>query len=815
MKTLALGAMFAGMWLVVATGPVDTSPALSGHEAGALFAPLVTSAARAEPVAPATLTEVVQQYCVVCHNDALLTGNVSLQAFSVENAAERAETAEKMIRKLRAGMMPPPGIPRPTGDTLQLLVEALESVVDVAARAAPNLGMRRFQRLTQAEYERVIQDLLALEVDAGNWLPPDVLMGSFDNASAAQVFSTTLLDSYLRAATDVSRMAVGNPEAVSYTTRHGNATEVSQHAWDHIEGTPFGTRGGMVVTQDFPADGEYVFQVETNFGTGNQTSMADLDISIDGEPVAVIMLEHRAAGRQRGAANDLIPSKKTEPIFVRAGQHKVSAAFVDIIDGPYEDRFEPSAWSTAGTAGSEYGITTLTHLTELLITGPTNVAGVSETASRQKIFTCRPTSSEQERPCAQSILTELATQAYRRPVDAEDMAGLMDLYDERATEDGFEVGVRTALQALLAAPEFLFRLERKPADAQPGQIYRLSGVDLATRLSFFLWASAPDEELLEVAERGSLSDRAVLEQQVRRMLRDPRTEALSTRFLHQWLRLQDVGKVWPGSFLFPDFSAQLAESMVQETHLLFEYLVQEDRSLLELFDADYTFLDERLAQHYGIDGVFGDEFRRLSYPDERRRGVLGHGSVLQLTSMSDRTSPVLRGKWVMEVLMGTPPPPPPPNVPAFEASPDAGGRRRLTTRERMEAHAAAPVCASCHNFIDPIGLALDNFDATGQWRIRENMAPLDTRGIFYDGSPISTPSELVAVLLKRPVPLVRNFTEHLLTYAIGRPTEYFDQPTIRGITQAAEENDYRMSSLIMGIVTSDLFQMRQTQATAN
>jgi hypothetical protein len=440
---------------------------------------------------------------------------------------------------------------------------------------------------------------------------------------------------------------------------------------------------------------------------------------------------------------------------------------------------------------------------------------VSETDSRRKIFTCHPTAAAEERPCAESILAKLATQAYRRPATEKNMADLINFYDEASAKGGFETGVRMGVQAILISPEFLFRLERMPDGVRPGHVYRMSDVDLATRLSFFLWASAPDEELLEVAAGGGLSDPTILEQQVERMLADPRSETLATSFAHQWLRLQDVGKVWPERFLYPDFSQQLAEAMVRETELLFQYLVQEDRSLLEFFDADYTFLNERLAGHYQIDGVSGDEFRRVQYPNDRRRGILGHGSVLLLTSMSIRTSPVLRGKWVMEVLMGAPPPPPPPNIPAFEASPDAGGGRRLTTRERMEVHSAAPVCNSCHRFMDPIGLALDNFDVVGQWRIRENMAALDTRGVFYDGSPITMPSELTQVLLKRPIPLVRNFTEQLLSYAIGRPVEYFDQPTIRAIARAAEANDYKTSSLIMGIVKSDVFQMKQTQPTAN
>ncbi len=755
-----------------------------------------------------------------CHNDRRLRGNLSLEDFTVESAAQRAETAEKMIRKLRAGMMPPPGMRRPAGDTLAALAEALEAAVDEAALTAPNVGQRRFQRLTQAEYERVIYDLLALDVDAGMWLPPDILVGSFNNMSSAQALSTTLLGSYLRAATDIARLALGNAAVASFTTKHRNPMEVSQHAWDHVEGTPFGTRGGMIVTHDFPADGAYVFQVGTTFGSGNQTSVEDIDISIDGEPVAVLMLEHNAgvAGGGRIARDDGggRPQIETEPTFVRAGQHRVSAAFVKLIDGPYEDRLSPPEWSHAGIAGSQYGVTGLTHLTELLITGPTDVAGVSETRSRQKIFTCRPSNRAEERPCAQSVLAELATHAYRRSLSDDDIADLMVLYDEAAFQGGFEIGVRAGLQGILVAPEFLFRLEREPASARPGELYALSDVDLASRLSFFLWASAPDEELLELAERGDLADPAVLERQVARMLEDPRSQALATGFAHQWLRLQDVGKVWPESYLYPDFSRQLADAMVRETEMLFRFLVEEDRSLLEFFDADYSFLNERLARHYEIEGVSGDEFRRVEFSNNQRLGILGHGSVLTLTSMSARTSPVLRGKWVMEVLMGTPPPPPPPNVPTLDEGTTATTGRLLTTRERIEEHRRAPMCSSCHNFIDPIGLALDNFDATGAWRIRENNAPLDTRGVFYDGTEISTPSELVDVLLKRPIPLVRHFTESLLTYAIGRPTNYLDQPAIRSITRASEATGYSMSSLIMGVVKSDAFLMRNADtATGN
>jgi hypothetical protein len=649
--------------------------------------------------------------------------------------------------------------------------------------------------------------MLGLEVDASRWLPTDVKVGTFDNTAAAQALSTTLLDSFLRAAGEVSRMAVGDREAVSTSTKYKNRFEVSQHAWDHVEGTPFGTRGGVVVNHVFPADGKYVFQIETALGGGNQTSMEDVVVAIDGEQVALVMMENNAG--------NAVPTVRTEPIQVTAGEHQVAAAFVNLIEGPYEDRFEPTAWSYAGTQGNDYGITGLTHLTELIITGPEAVEGISPTPSRARIFTCNPTAAAQQRACAVTITRDLASKAYRRAVSDDDVADLMTLYDATAPDEGFEIGVRTVLQGILASPEFVFRFEHQPENVAPGQAYRLSDVDLATRLAFFLWATTPDDQLMQLAQSGRLSNPGVLEQQVDRMLADPRSASMGSRFLNQWLRLNDVGKVWPESSMFPDFSTQLAQAMVQESEMLFLHLIKEDLSILELFSARYSFMNERLARHYQIPGVAGDEMRMVQYPDDNRRGIFGHGSIAQLTSMSDRTSPVQRGKWVMEVLMGTPPPPPPPNVPAFEASPPAAAGRRLTTRERMERHRQSQVCNSCHRFIDPIGLALDNFDAVGQWRIRENMAPLDTRGQFYDGTEISTPGQLSDVLLKRPVPLVRNFTNRLLSYAIGRPTEYYDQPAVRVITQAAEANGYKVNDLILGVVKSDLFQMRQAQTTAN
>lgn len=802
MKSLATAAALLGVGLTIVSSPPGFGDLASVAQSGRSAAH--AGALSAAHDAPSDLSDVVQEYCVRCHNERRLTGNLSLEAFDPADAHQRAEVAEAMIVKLRAGMMPPPGARRPEGDTLLSLVTTLENVVDEAAAANPNPGSRRFQRLNRAEYERVIHDLLGLEVEAGRWLPADTYLGNFDNLSAAQGLSATLLEAYLRAATEVSRIAVGNPEAVTATTKYTNTIEVSQHAWDHLEGTPFGTRGGIVVTHDFPADGEYVFTVQTLFGRG--TSFEDLDISVDGEGVALLALEHNG-----GTSLPI----STEPIFVRAGQHSVAAAFVKSIEGPYEDRLSPFDWSFVGgedaTQWADYGITALPHLADLMVTGPQSITGLSATTSRDQIFSCVPASASEERPCAESIVQRLGRQAYRRPLTGQDLAGLMAFYDGAADTEGFEVGVRTALQAILASPSFLFRLERAPEGIGAGEAYRIADVELASRLSFFLWGTTPDSELLRLAEAGQLSDDDTLEAQVRRMLADPRSESLATRFAYQWLRLQDADKNNPEPYFYPDFTGQLGDDMVHETELFFDNLVREDRSFLELLTADYTFVNDRLATHYGIPGVYGSEFRRVGYPDDTRRGLLGQGSVLLLTSMSDRTSPVLRGKWVMEVLMGTPPPPPPPNVPAFDETEATAPGRRLTTRERMEQHRANPTCNSCHRFMDPIGLALDNYDVTGRWRIREDGVPLDTRGTFYDGTPVSQPAELTEVLLKRPIPMVRNFAANLLAYAMGRRVEFYDQPTVRAIANEAAQDGYRISSFVLGVVKSDPFRMARTQ----
>lgn len=751
------------------------------------------------------MSEVVESYCVRCHNDRRLRGDLSLEDFSVESAATDPAVAERMIRKLRAGMMPPPGARRPARDTLVALAETLEETIDDASNGRTTPGNRPFQRVNRAEYERLVGELFELEVDASRWLPEDQISASFDNVADVQGISATLMDAYLTAASDVARQAVGQSDAPAASHTYSNDPSVSQHEWETAEGAPYGTRGGVSVLHTFPADGKYIFTLGFMSGWGER--FHDIDVSVDGARAALLRYS-ASTGRLIDFQGRLGYPMRTDSVFVRAGQRRITAAFIRQTDGPYEDLIRPNDWSLSGTEAS-YGTTSLPHLMHLTIEGPHEPTGVSETPSRQRIFSCRPTSADEERPCAEEIMTRLAAQAYRRTLEDRDVEALLDFFDQGVAEGGFELGIRTAIEAMLVSPHFLFRIESEPSEVDPGEIFTVEDIDLASRLSFFLWGVGPDEQLLEAARRGRLSDADDLEREARRMLADPRSASLSTRFAHLWLRLQDLEKVQPDAFWFPNYSRQLATDMRQETELFFDNLVREDRSLLELLEADYTFVNERLANHYGIDGVIGDDFRRVQYPAADRRGLLGHGSILVQTSLANRTSPVLRGKWVMEVLLGVPPPPPPPGVPDLEETEAAEGARILTTSERMEAHRANPTCASCHNLIDPIGLALDNFDVTGKWRTRENGMPLDTRGTFYDGSEISTAPQLADALLQRPIPLVRNFTEKLMTYALGRRVEVEDQPAVREIARRAERDDYRMSSFIVGVVRSDAFRMKQ------
>lgn len=754
---------------------------------------------------PAELTRTIRAVCVACHNDYALTGGLSLQHYEVERAAELAPLTEKMILKLRAGMMPPPGVPRPPPETMEALAEALEARVDAAA--APDPGRRVFQRLNRAEYAAAVRELLDLEIDGADWLPPDTKSANFDNIADAQPLSPTLLGAYLSAAGRISRLAVGDAGAPPASPTYTNPGYVTQ--WERVEGAPFGTRGGISVTHHFPADGEYVFRMafdhSTTGGMSGSTARGErIEVSIDGRPAALLPMDQWMHVSDPNGLN-----RESEPVFVAAGPRRVSAAFLKRWEGPLDDLLSPHDWSLAdrqiGVAG--YGVTALPHLKDLTIRGPFNATGVSDTPSRRRIFSCRPVSPAEEAPCARAIIGGLAEAAWRGRLDEATLDGLLAFYRRGAGEGGFEAGVRAALQAILASPDFVFRMEREPERADGP--FPLEPLDLAARLSFFLWGAPPDRELRRLAADGRLAEEAVWERQLERMLADPRARALGSRFARQWLRLEDLDKVHPDRLLYPDFSRQLAEAMRVETEMLFNHLVREDRPLLELFTADYTFANEALAKHYGLPDVAGRRFRRVAHADPNRHGILGHGSVLTLTSHAGRTSPVLRGKWVMEVLLGTPPPPPPPGVPELEETGEAREGRLLTTRERMALHRADPSCNSCHQFIDPIGLALDNFDVTGQWRIRENAMPLDASSEFYDGTPMAGPADLRAALLARPAPLARNFAANLMAYALGRRLGHRDMPAVREIARAADEDGWRMSAFIRGVAGSAAFRMKR------
>jgi hypothetical protein len=741
-------------------------------------------------------------------------GNLSLASYDVAAAGDNAATTEKMIRKLRAGQMPPAGARRPADAVLESLADVLAARVDARAAGRPSPGRRTFQRLNRAEYSRSIRDLLALDVDAGEYLPLDEMSANFDNIADAQLLSPTLMQSYLSAAAEISRLALGDRSATAREVTFLVPRTTSQR--ERVVGAPYGTRGGVSVVHTFPADGEYRFRAsfhhETTgalYGNGKAAlhtadAPEQIEISVDGARAALLDVD-----RWMNVSDPNGVNLQTEPIAIAAGPHRISAAFIRRLEGPEQDLITPLDWSLASTSIADaYGFTTLPHLRELAITGPVAVTGVSETPSRRRILTCHPPTAPQQIVCAREILVRIGSQAFRRPLSESDADALLSLYRAAAVDGGFEGGIRMALEGILASPRFVFRFEERPATLPAGQTYAVSDLDLASRLSFFLWATGPDDQLVDLATAGRLSNPAVLEQQVRRMLSDARADVLATRFGAQWLRLQDLATINPDVRYHPDFDAQLKDSMRRETELFLQFIVRQDRPVLELFSSDATFVDERLARHYDIPNVVGKEFRRVQYPDARRRGLLGHGSILTLTSHADRTSPVLRGKWVLEVLLGTPPPPPPPDVPDLEATPDAEDGRLRTVRERLEEHRANPACTSCHRMIDPIGLALENFDVTGAWRIKDNGTPVDAASALYDGSPLSGPEDLRRALLKRPAALVQTFTENLATYALGRRLDHTDMPMVRRLIRQAESEEYRFSAFVLGIVKSPAFLLK-------
>lgn len=809
---LCLGVAASGVLAQQAREPLG-APVPPG--ASTLVAAATGVAANGEAIRGVTTPSVQEQnavigrYCLRCHNDVSLTGGLSLESFDVAAAGDNAEVAERMIRKLLTGMMPPMSAQRPDAATYAALIAALQTTVDAAAAVAPSPGGRTFQRLNRAEYERSIDALLGLQVDAGAYLPPDTLSAGFDNIADVQGLSVTVMEGYLSAAGEISRIAVGDPGAGPVEATYQIPRYVSQR--QRVDGAPYGTRGGVSVMHPFPANGEYVFTlhfydspIAMLYG---KTTYHDeqIEISIDGDRVALLDID-----RWMDADNEDL---QTGSIFVRSGPKRLTAAFIQKMEGPVPDMLSPHNWSlTDKDIGAAYGVTTLPHLRDLAVAGPYNATGVSASVSRERIFSCRPTSPEEEDACVAQILSSLGSQAYRRPLAGRDLEALIAFYRAGATDGGFEAGIRAALEAILASPYFVFRFER-PAGADGP---RIDDMALASRMSFFLWGSPPDDELITLAGEGGLSEAATIEAQVTRMLADPRAAALGTRFAAQWLRLQDLEKVHPDALTFPDYDQQLADAMRRETELFFDHLVREDASVLELLTADYTFVNERLARHYGIGGVTGDAFRRVPLPGDERRGLLGHGSILTMTSHADRTSPVLRGKWVMQVLLGSPPPPPPPNVPDLEATAAVEDGRLLTVRERMEIHRANPACNSCHRMIDPIGLALENFDVTGAWRIKDNGVLVDPLSTFYDGSTVGSPAQLRQVLLKYSDAFIATFTENLMAYGLGRRVGYADMPAVRAVVREAARNDYRVTSFILGVVRSAAFQnndqMRQTDS---
>ena len=763
-----------------------------------------------QPVAPvfgaAEQSAMVKQYCTGCHNDRAKAGQLSLASFDAAAAAthDHIATTEKMIRKLRAGMMPPANARRPEAAQITALAVALESRVDRAALANPNPGSRPFQRLNRAEYGRAVKDMLGIDVDVAGLLPADTISNGFDNVADTQAFSATLMESYLRAAAKVTALAIGDKTAAATETNYRVPKTASQLS--RLDGAPFGTRGGISQLHTFPADGDYVFKVELHsnacgvlFGGPNEGET--VEISVDGERQAVMKIDPRMAETTTGL------SLKTAQIHITAGAHRVTAAFIQRFEGPVNDLIAPIDHTLADTQiGVAVGITTLPHVKDFSIVGPYNVTGISDTASRRKIFTCRPTSAADEAACAGKIVRTIASQAFRGPISERDFSGLMKFYTDSRKEGDLEYAIGGAIEAILASPQFLLRLESTPGALRAGTAYRLSDSELASRLSYFIWGSGPDAELTKLASAGRLSTPGVYEKQIARLLVDPRSEALSNRFARQWLRLGDVDSVLPDAVAYPYFDRTLGDAFIKESELFFDSLVREDRSVLDLLTADYSFVNERIARHYGIPNVTGNAFRRVTLPPERR-GILTQGSVLVLTSVADRTSPVMRGKWVMEVMMGSPPPAPPADVPAFETIKGEVGGKVLTVRERMEVHRANPTCMSCHRVIDPLGLALENFDVTGKYRIKDAGTAVDPNGVLYDGTPMSGAAGLRAALLKHQDVVLLSFTENLMTYALGRRIDGPDMWAVRRVIRDAEKKNLKLSAFVQGVATSPLFTM--------
>jgi mono/diheme cytochrome c family protein len=727
----------------------------------------------------------LDRYCVTCHNARLRTAALQLDTADMANPAGNAAVWEKVLHKLRTREMPPPGAPRPDAATYDALSAYLEGALDAAAAARPNPGRPAVYRLSRFQYANAVRDLIGLEIDASALLPADDSGYGFDNIGDVLTVSPVLLEKYLSAAATISRLAIGDPSLAPTSTDYQIPPATVQTDRESPD-LPIGSRGGIAIRHHFPLDAEYVITVRLQRGKDAITivGMTDehrLDVRLDDRRVQAFTV-----GGPRRTDDDL-----EVRVPVTAGTHLVAATF-------QKDTVKPEGvLNRAGDQAFFEGVGAVS------IAGPYAAKGPGDTAPRRRIFVCRPRGAADDERCATEIVASLARRAYRRPIRRDEIPSLLRPYRMARERGGFEDGIRLALQRILVSPDFLFRVEVDPPAVASGSAYRVSDVELASRLSFFLWSSIPDEELLGLAERGRLKDRAVLEQQVRRMLADPRANTLVSSFVGQWLYLRNVHAVLPDPSAFPDFDENLRAALAKETDLFFQSMLREDRSLLDLLRADYTFLNERLARHYGIPGIQGAEFRRVTLTNEERKGLLGQGSVLTVTSYPNRTSPTLRGKWVLENLLGSPPPPPPPDVPSLKDDKDVS---RLSMRERMAQHQANPVCASCHSRMDPLGFALERFDGLGRLR-----PGVDASGVLPDGTKIIGPAGLRRVLLDRKDQFAATATERLLTYALGRGVEPYDMPALRRIVRDASRDEYRWSSLVMGVVTSVPFQMRRAR----
>jgi mono/diheme cytochrome c family protein len=799
-KNSAAGSLSHRMATMFFLAPALVAGTLSPISAVAQSAPKTVSAFNA--------TATVDNYCIGCHSDDMRRGGLSLESFDLAHPEKNAEEAEKVIRKLRAGMMPPPGRQRPSDAELNAVAANLETILDRAAAAHPYAGFMPLHRLNRLEYANSVKALLDLDVDAEDLLPADDMSHGFNNMADVLTVSPALLEAYVSAAGKISRAAIGDPQATPVMATHMISRVISQTR--RIDGAPFGTRGGAAFEHTFPADGEYVFKVAFYthqqgylFGQ-NQAKGQQLEIAVNGERVALVDVNPKYKD-----TDDV----RTPPIQIKAGQQLVSAAFIKRFDGPVQDEVQPYEQSLLDVNVANLpGLTTLPHLRGLTIVGPTHVTGVSETASRDKVFIVYPERPTDEPAAARRILASLVRRAYRKPAAAVDVDEALRYYRERRAEGAsFDEGIRAALESILANPQFIFRFEAAPAHARPGVNYHIGDLELASRLSYFLWSGPPDEQLLRVAAAGELHQRQVLEREVKRMLSDRRSQTLSTNFAVQWLNLKNMDDVLPDPYKFPNFDNNLAESMKRETELLFGDVARNDRDVLTLLTANYTFVDERLAHHYGIPDVLGTRFRRVAITDDNRLGLLGQASILTLTSTANRTSPVARGKWVMQVLLGSPPPPPPPNVPALvEAGEDVSPH---SVRQRMEAHRQNPACVSCHKVIDPIGFALENYDPTGSWRSTDDGVKIEASGRLFDGTPLNSPADLRNGILKHKEAFLRSFAESLYTYGIGRIPNYRDLPGVRAIVARAEKHGDRFSEYVLSIVESPAFTERSVSLT--